>query len=211
MLTKDLLKDLYLQLDKEMKDSFNRSLPFDEYLFDRFERAKSINAGDGTSVHHSCYIYGNPKIGSHTWVGPFTLLDASGGLTIGDNCSISAGVHIYTHDTVMKRISKGKLHTHLGRVQIGKSCYIGPHSIVSKDVELGECCIVGANSFVADSFPAFSVVVGSPAKLKGKIDFNLNGVPSISWIKQETKEDNLDLFEKKIHELETRISKLEKI
>jgi len=38
------------------------------------------------------------KLGTDVWVGYFCLIDASGGLEIGNNVSISSGVHIYTHD-----------------------------------------------------------------------------------------------------------------
>ena len=46
-------------------------------------------------------------VGAGTWIGPNTLLDGTGGLSIGASCSISAGVQIYTHDSVMWALSGG--------------------------------------------------------------------------------------------------------
>lgn len=209
-LTKESLRKLYLELDQEMRGSFDRSLPFDEYILDRFERAQACDAGPGSSIHHLCYIYGKIKIGKNTWVGPFTLLDGSGELSIGDNCSISAGVHIYSHDTVQKRISHGK-SAEKAPVTIGDSCYIGPQAVIAKGVKLGDFTIVGANSFVSKSFSSHSVVMGSPAVLRGKIQFDSSGSAFIEWIPKIDLGRKIEVLEKRIQELERRIGSIEKI
>ena len=41
----------------------------------------------------------NLKIGKNFWLGYFCILDASSGLEIGDNVTISSGCHIYSHDS----------------------------------------------------------------------------------------------------------------
>ena len=38
-------------------------------------------------------------LGEDVWVGYFCLIDGSGGLKIGDNVTISSGVHVLTHDS----------------------------------------------------------------------------------------------------------------
>jgi acetyltransferase-like isoleucine patch superfamily enzyme len=163
----DKLSTLKEFLDLEFKKDFNRVLPFADVLFDRWEKAKFLSFGEGTSVYDSCYIFGDVKVGKNTWIGPFTILDGSGGLIIGDFCSISAGVHIYTHDSVKWATSGGELPYEYAPVKIGDRCYIGPHSIISMGVILGDGCIVGANSFVNKSFPPGCKIAGSPAKLIG--------------------------------------------
>ena len=99
---------LYTRLREELRQRGQRDLPLEELLFDRWERARALGFGDGTSVYHNSYIYGDVQVGAHTWIGPFTLLDGSGGLRIGSYCSISAGVQIYTHDTVAWAVSGGR-------------------------------------------------------------------------------------------------------
>jgi hypothetical protein len=42
-----------------------------------------------------------------------------GGIAIGHHCSISAGVQIYAHDTVMWALSGGRAAKRTGRVVIG--------------------------------------------------------------------------------------------
>lgn len=156
---------LFTELRSSKKKEFNRVLPISELITDRWEKAKFLNFGDRTSIYDSSYVFGDVRIGENTWVGPFTILDGTGGLVIGSNCSISAGVQIYTHDTVSWAISGGILPYEYGATKVGSNCYIGPNSIISKNVFLGNGCIVGANSFVNKSFPENSKIASNPAKI----------------------------------------------
>lgn len=165
------LKELFILLQKlknKLAAGFltelKRSLPFADVLFDRWERAASLGFGEGSSVYDSSHIFGDVKVGNNTWIGPFTILDGSGGLTIGNNCSISASVQLYTHDTVQWAISGGKEKYEYASTSIGNNCYIAPGSIIAKGVSLGDGCIVGANSFVNKSFAPGTKIAGNPAK-----------------------------------------------
>jgi acetyltransferase-like isoleucine patch superfamily enzyme len=163
MLLKSILKYL-IRRRNFVKNKFNRVLPISELISDRWEKAKFLKFGDGTSIYDSSLVLGNVSVGSNTWIGPFTILDGTGGLTVGNNCSISAGVQIYSHDTVKWATSGGKEQYEYAQVIIGNNCYIGPNTIISKGVTLGEGCIVGCNSFVNKSYPSNSKIAGSPAK-----------------------------------------------
>jgi acetyltransferase-like isoleucine patch superfamily enzyme len=160
-----LIKELKAELDDVFKAELNRNLPFGEVLFDRWERAEYLGFGKGTSIYDSSLVFGNVKVGQDTWIGPHTILDGSGGLEVGANCSISASVHIYSHSSVNWAVSGGTQPYEYGEVKIGNNCYIGPQSIIALGVNLGNCCIVGANSFVNKSFPDNSKIAGNPAKL----------------------------------------------
>ena len=103
------IKKYYQKKFNLIKKKYKRSLSFGDYFTDRFERAKKEKFGEGSSVYDNVLILGNVKVGKNTWIGPNCILDGIGGLEIGDNCSISAGVQIYTHDTVDKSISMGRL------------------------------------------------------------------------------------------------------
>lgn len=169
------LRTARLQLAQAMRTKWDRDLPLGELVSDRWERARELGFGEGTSIYESSYLYGDVSVGANTWIGPFTLLDGTGGLRIGDFCSISAGVHIYTHDTVAWALTGGKQRAVRSRVSIGDNTYIGSQSVVARGVSIGDHCVIGANSFVNRPIPAFSVAIGSPCRVIGTVEIAEDG------------------------------------
>jgi acetyltransferase-like isoleucine patch superfamily enzyme len=147
------------------KRKFNRGLPFAECFVDRWERAKILGFGKGSSIYDSAIVLGDVKVGENTWIGPFVILDGSGGLKIGSNCSISAGVQIYSHDSVKWAISGGKEKYDYAKTVIGNNVYIGPNVVIQKGVTIGNGVIIGANSFVNKDIPPKALAI-SRAPLK---------------------------------------------
>jgi acetyltransferase-like isoleucine patch superfamily enzyme len=103
-----------------------------------------------------------------TQAGRNLVISACKNISIGKNCLLSYNVSIMDHDhnVLNPDISPLKGGITEGReVVIEDECFIGAHSFILKGVHLGKHCVVGANSVVTDSFPAYSVIVGNPAKL----------------------------------------------
>jgi acetyltransferase-like isoleucine patch superfamily enzyme len=162
-----LLEELRLLLRREegtMRAHWNRSLPFAEHITDRWERARRLGFGDGASIYDSALVFGEVLVGANTWIGPFTILDGSGGLEIGSNCSISAGVQIYSHDTVQWAVSGGRVDPQRSPVRIGDNCYIGPNVVITRGVCIGTGCVIGANSLVNRDVPDHRRAWGTPAR-----------------------------------------------
>lgn len=205
----DKLTELHYKLRNEKRDKWKRSVSFENELFDRWEKAKFLGFGEKTSIYEDSLVIGDVKVGKDTWIGPYTVLDGSGDLSIGDNCSISAGVHIYTHDTVKKRISNGKMKIDRKSTKIGNSCYIGPLSIITKGVEIGNNVVIGAHTFVDRDIPSSSIAIGVPARIVGKVRIAEDGNVKFIWNKKDfdTKIENL---EKEIQELKKEIQELKK-
>ena len=164
------LTSLYKKRRSETKKKWNRVLPFNELISDRWEKAQFLNGLSGSSVYDNSYVFGKVSIGKNTWIGPYTILDGSGGkLTIGEFCSISSGVQIYTHNTVKCALTKGKSEFEKKSVRIGDCCYIGPNSIIGMGSSIGKCSVIGSLSFVNSKIPPYSIAFGSPAKIVGKV------------------------------------------
>lgn len=158
------LKELYDQLCNHFQKKYNRIIPIADMIVDRWDKAQKLGFSEGANIYDSSLVFGNVKVGEKTWVGSNTILDGTGGLSIGAFCSISVGVQIYTHDSVKWSVSGGVEPYEYASTKIGNNCYIGPNTIITRGVELGNGCIVGANSFVNKSFPPHSKIAGNPAR-----------------------------------------------
>lgn len=56
-------------------------------------------------------------------------------------------------------------------VKIGNGSWLGHGSVVLPGVTIGEHVVIGANAVVTKDIPAFSVAVGSPARVIRQFDF----------------------------------------
>lgn len=171
-----LLRELRELLDTEgtsVRDVWARTLPFGDYVSDRWGKARVMGWGDGSSVYDSCLVLGEVRVGTGVWVGPFTVLDGSGGgLVIGDHATVSAGVQIYTHDTVDRTLSGGVAPATHAPTRIGARTYLGPNVVVAKGVTIGEGCVIGANSLVLHDVPDGSKAFGTPCRVVGPVPSN---------------------------------------
>lgn len=138
------------------------------------EPSTSINnvvIGDRVRVAKWCNLYGGQnnqlEIGAETYIGMSTVLNGfAAQLSIGKNCSISQFVNIMTDSGPNASPSLQRVFPITrGPITIGNDCWIGASAIIMPNVTLGEFCVVASNSFVNRSFPAFSIIGGTPAVL----------------------------------------------
>lgn len=159
------LRKLHAELQQSMKENYNRAVSFGDLFNDRWERAKFYGFGEGTSVYDNVLILGDVKIGKHTWIGPNVVLDGTGGLEIGDYCSITAGVQIYTHNTVNWAISMGKEPAETKPTKIGSGVYIGPQTIIQMGSTIGDSVVIGTMSLIKGEIPDEAKAWGIPARI----------------------------------------------
>ena len=161
------IKNAYVDLREQMWTKYKRHVSFGDLFTDRWETARRYGFGDGASCYDNVLILGDVKVGKNTWIGPNCILDGSGGLEIGDYCSISAGVQIYTHHTVKWANSMGAEPTENAPVRIGSGVYIGPQTVIQMGVTIGDKAGVGACSFVNRDIEPSAKVWGCPATVQG--------------------------------------------
>lgn len=162
----DKIKSTYTALRKQMWEKYRRHVSFGDLFTDRWETAKAYGFGEGTSCYDNVLILGDVRVGENTWIGPNCILDGSGGLEIGDYCSISAGVQIYSHSTVEWSTSLGNKNTESSSVKIGSGVYLGPQSVIQMGVNIGDKAIIGACSFVNRDVQPNTKVWGCPARVQ---------------------------------------------
>jgi acetyltransferase-like isoleucine patch superfamily enzyme len=114
-------------------------------------------------------------IGDHVFIGHFNLIDASGGLEIGEGCQITNHVSVLSHSTHHALRIGGRAF--FGRPEppgyrqaatvIGPYCFIGPHSVIGPGARLGRGVLVKAYSHVTGTVPDFAIVEGQPARVVG--------------------------------------------
>lgn len=187
------LQNLFAARTAEIQKSFQRVLPFGDLVVDRWEKARLLGFGEGTSIYDSALVLGDVLIGKHSWVGPQVVLDgAAARVQVGDWCCLSAGVHVYTHNTVGWCVTGGRQAKPSAPVTIGSRVYIGPHAVITKGVTIGESSVIGAFSYVNRDIPSGVIVWGQPARIMGKVIVDeANGTHRIQFDQQPQSEGHM--------------------
>lgn len=120
-----------------------------------------------------CWVVGRPEIGPGCWIGAFTLIDGSGGLTIGKGCEISSGAQILTHSSMRRTVTERR-HTQVDRAAtaIGDHVFVGTNAVILMGARIGHHSVVAAGAVVKEfaEFPPYSLIAGVPAVRKGTVD-----------------------------------------
>jgi len=114
-------------------------------------------------------------IGDHVYIGHFSVLDASGGLHLGEGCQIAGFSGIYTHSSHVAIRLYGREYAHTEHkqayfeapVHIGAYSFVGTHCVVLPGAVIGRGSLVAAQSVVKGEFPDFAFLAGNPAQVVG--------------------------------------------
>jgi acetyltransferase-like isoleucine patch superfamily enzyme len=137
-----------------------------------YRQVLGIQLARDAGIHMGCYVwfYGpggvrrnGVRIGSRSRINRGCTLDVRGGLTIGDNVSVSADVSIVT----IAKLTTNKTSAEAKPVVIEDNAWIGTRAVIMPGVTVGQGAVVAAGAIVLRDVPPLAVVVGSPARAVG--------------------------------------------
>jgi acetyltransferase-like isoleucine patch superfamily enzyme len=118
--------------------------------------------------HLSFLRLSGAKIGKNTMISLGAKIDVRRGqVTIGDNCLITHGCYILSHDGAAHVLNDADDGS--GFVTIGNNVFLGVNSVVMRNVTIGDHAIIGAGSVVNKDIPAGVVAAGNPVKILKEI------------------------------------------
>ena len=125
-------------------------------------------AGDNIVIFDGVFLFTLEKmnIGSHVSIHELCYIDASGGLTIGNEVAIAHNVTIMTtnHDFKQPGFIKDAPNL-MESVVIGDDVWIGAGARILAGVHIGNHSVIGAGSVVNRNIPENCLAVGVPAKV----------------------------------------------
>lgn len=108
------------------------------------------------------------EIGNNTMISLGAKIDVRRGkVKIGDNCLITHGCYILSHDGAVHVLDESDDGN--GFVEIGNNVFIGVNSVVMRNVKIGDHSIIGAGAVVNRDIPAGVVAAGNPVKVLKEI------------------------------------------
>jgi carbonic anhydrase/acetyltransferase-like protein (isoleucine patch superfamily) len=134
---------------------------------------KNPKIASSAFVSETAYIAGDVEIGENTNIWPGAVIRGDiAKITIGKNTSIEDNCVVHSATGII--IGDNTIVGHGAVIhckKIGDNVLIGNNATVLDNAEIGDYCIIAAGSVVAPEtkFPAESLAVGVPAKVKGKL------------------------------------------
>jgi acetyltransferase-like isoleucine patch superfamily enzyme len=117
------------------------------------------------------------SMGEHVWIWHHTIIDATGGVEIGEGCQIGAWVGIFTHSShdALRLMGRNYISTDPEKregyvskpVKIGAYTFISSGSVVMPGVTIGKGCVIGPGSIVMRDVPDYAIMSAAPARQFG--------------------------------------------
>tara|TARA_Y100000590_G_scaffold292814_1_gene329699 strand:+ start:16026 stop:16526 length:501 start_codon:yes stop_codon:yes gene_type:complete len=146
---------------------------------------KDVKIGEGTKIWHFSHIQSGAIIGENCSIGQ--NVNVANNVIIGNNVKIQNNVSVYEgvelEDYVFCGPSMVFTNINLPRSEfpqkgsknyqktiVKKSASIGANATIVCGITIGEYALIGAGAVVTKDVPAYSLVVGNPAKVIAKVN-----------------------------------------
>ncbi|MDO4747762.1 MAG: acyltransferase [Eubacteriales bacterium] len=138
---------------------------------------EGCTVGEGTRIWHWCHIMKDVKIGDNCNIGEHAFIES--GVVIGNGVKIKNNVAIYTGvvceddvflgpNCVFTNVANPRSYierkNEFKKTIIKKGATIGANATIVCGNDIEEYAFVGAGSVVTKTVPAYTMVIGNPAK-----------------------------------------------
>jgi acetyltransferase-like isoleucine patch superfamily enzyme len=130
---------------------------------------ETIEIGEDARIREQVYVGGPQlpeslfRLGSRTIVLQMAFINPTKPVIIGDDTGIGGHCLIFTHSAWLNALD-GYPVTY-APVTLGKSVWLPWRVFIMPGTTVGDGAVIGANSLASGTIPAYSLAVGSPAKV----------------------------------------------
>ena len=151
----------------------------------------NVTIGENTKIWHFSHIQSGAIIGNHCTIGQ--NVNIGNNVRIGSNVKIQNNVSVYegveiedyvfcgpsmvfTNIKVPRSEFPQKGTQYYQKTIVKRSASIGANATIICGVTIGEYSMIGSGAVVTKNVPPFSLVIGNPARVIGKVDKRGNKV-----------------------------------
>jgi acetyltransferase-like isoleucine patch superfamily enzyme len=112
------------------------------------------------------------SIGDRVGIRPYCMISASQEIVIEDDVIIGAFTSLIDSDHTFAEGRPNVMHNSVATapIRIGRGTWLAERVAVLRGASIGRCCIIGANSVVRGELPDYSIAVGAPASVVGRVE-----------------------------------------
>ena len=155
---------------------------------------KNVKIGENTKIWHFSHIQSGATIGKHCSLGQ--NVNVGNNVTIGNSVKIQNNVSIYegveledfvfcgpsivfTNIKIPRSEFPQKGSGYYIKTTVKKSASIGANATILCGITIGEYSLIGSGAVVTKDVPPYSLVIGNPGKIVGKVDKKGNKIETI--------------------------------
>jgi UDP-2-acetamido-3-amino-2,3-dideoxy-glucuronate N-acetyltransferase len=150
-----------------------------------------VSIGDNTKIWHFSHIQTGAIIGENCSIGQNVNIGNNvkigNSVKIQNNVSVYEGVEledyvfcgpsmVFTNIKLPRSEFPQKGSEYYSKTLVKKSASIGANATIVCGVTIGEYAMIGSGAVVTKDVPAYTLVVGNPGRIVGKVDKKGNGI-----------------------------------
>jgi len=157
----------------------------DYFVHDSSYIDENVSVGKGTKIWHFSHLQSGAVVGKKCSIGQ--NVNIANNVKIGNHVKIQNNVSVYegveledyvfcgpsmvfTNIKVPRSEFPQKGSDYYAKTLVGKYASIGANATILCGIAIGEYALIGSGAVVTKDVPAYSLVLGNPGRVVGKVD-----------------------------------------